>query len=66
MVWGVWSVVVDAEVPVKIMVGQRGERSPQKRGFASKCANVLNPRRNMYQSHHAGREPPSILSVINY
>ena len=44
----------------------RGERSSQKRGFASKCANVLKPRRNTYQSHHAGREPPSILSVINY
>jgi hypothetical protein len=53
MVWRVWSVVVDAEVPVKIMVGsacvpfvcecEGRERSSQKMGFSSKmfhCTKV--------------------------
>ena len=53
------SVVIDAEVPVKIMVGSASvpfvcegrERSSQKMGFSLKCATVLNLRRNTYQSH---------------
>jgi hypothetical protein len=51
MVWWVWSDVVDAEVPVKIMVGsacvpfvcEGRERSSQKMGFSSKmfhCTKV--------------------------